>query len=226
MRQFSFIMVHFLGLIVAVSVNAQISVGVKGGIHFADVRTEGISNQYLPEPQVYEGFLLGAVVEMPLMNGFSFRPELNFVQKGFRAMEEFAVTDIDLPVGAGMKTRLNYMEVPLLFKYAQGNDLAKWYVVAGPAISYATEGYVRPVVRAVIDFTLPAQQLNLDNDIYRRWDASVTGGLGGEVKAGPGKIFADIRYTHGLANVFNNPIVDVKVKNQGFTLSAGYAYTF
>lgn len=226
MRRFSFLLVILTGLFYSYSSNAQISVGIKGGIHFADVRTEGISDQYLPEPQVYEGFTVGGVVELALQNGFSFQPELNFVQKGFRAMEEFPITDLDLPVGAGMKTRLNYLEVPLLFKYASGNDLAKWYVVAGPAVSYATEGYVRLVVRAVIDFTLPAQQLNLNNDIYRRWDAAVTGGLGGEIKAGPGKIFADVRYTHGLANVLNNPIVDVKVKNQGFTLCTGYAYNF
>lgn len=226
MRRFSYLSIILFSLIFHISTSAQYSIGVKGGVHFADVRVEGIADQYLPEPQVYEGFTIGTFAEIPMLNGFSFRPEINFIQKGFQAMEDFPITDIDLPVGAGMKTRLNYMEVPLLFKYTSGNQIAKWYVVAGPSISYATEGNVRPVVRAIIDFTLPAQELNLDNDLYRRWDAALTGGIGGEIKAGPGKIFSDVRYSYGLANVLNNPIVDVKVKNQGFTLSAGYAFQF
>jgi hypothetical protein len=206
--------------------HAQITVGVKTGIHFADARVEGFANDFLPEPEVYSGFAGGVFVELPMLNGFSFRPELNYVQKGFQAMQNLSFSELEVPVGAGLKTRINNLEVPLLFKYTNGNEVAKWYIIAGPNVSYATDAWARPVVRAIIEFTLPRQDINLSNDIYRRWDISATGGVGGEIKAGEGKIIADLRYTHGFANFFDNPVIDVQLRNQGFTLSAGYAYTF
>ncbi|MFZ1703785.1 MAG: porin family protein [Saprospiraceae bacterium] len=205
---------------------AQISVGIKTGINFADANIDGIANNYLPNAEVYTGFSVGIVAEIPMLHGFSFRPELNYIEKGFQSMEDFGITQWDIQVGAGVKTRLQYIEAPLLMKFSQGNDLAKFYVIAGPNVSYAVDGWVRPVVRAVIDFTLPRNDLHLSNDIYRRWEISATGGIGGEVKAGGGKIFADVRYTQGFSNILDNPIVDIKIRNQGFGLNVGYAYNF
>lgn len=205
---------------------AQISVGVKTGLHFGDARVDGLADNFLPDPTVYAGGIIGAVVEIPMLNGFSFRPELQLVQKGFQAMEEIGIGDVDIPVGAGLKTRVNYVEMPLLIKYSAGSETARFYALAGPGFSYAAQAWVRPVVRAVIDFTLPRQDLDLSNDIYRRWEVSAIGGIGGEFKAGNGKIFADIRYTYGLSNLFDNPIIDVQLKNQGVSLAAGYAYQF
>ncbi|MBK6565220.1 MAG: PorT family protein [Saprospiraceae bacterium] len=205
---------------------AQISVGVKTGVHFGDARVEGFADSYIPELETYSGFTAGVNVEIPMLNGFSFRPEINYVEKGFRTMAEIGFSDIDIPVGAGIKTRLQYVEAPLLFKYSVGTEKAKFYAIAGPSFAYAADGFVRPVVRALIDFNLPRQDLNLSNDIYRRWDISATGGLGGEWKAGNGKIFADLRYTYGFANVLDNPIIDVRVKNQGASFAVGYAFNF
>ena len=157
------------------NVHSQISVGVKTGVHFADARIEGFADSYLPELEIYTGFTAGVIVEIPMLNGFSFRPEINYVEKGFRTMAQVGFTDIDIPVGAGVKTRLQYIETPLLLKYSIGNEKAKFYAIAGPSVAYAADGFVRPVVRALIDFNLPRQDLNLSNDIYRRWDIAATG---------------------------------------------------
>lgn len=205
---------------------AQISVGIKTGLHLGDARVEGLADNFLPDPTVYAGGIVGGIVEIPMLNGFSFRPEIQYVQKGFQAMEQIGITEIDIPVGAGLKTRLNYVEMPLLIKYSTGSEKAKFYAVAGPGFSYAAQAWVRPVVRTIIDFTLPRQDLDLSANMYRRWEASAIGGIGGEFKAGNGKIFTDVRYTYGLSNLFDNPIIDVRLKNQGLSLSAGYTYHF
>jgi hypothetical protein len=226
MRRYIFSGLFSVLCLVNSQINAQISVGVKTGVHFGDARIEGSANDFIPEMEMYSGFTTGVNVEIPMLNGFSFRPEINYVEKGFRTMAEIGITEIDIPVGAGIKTRLQYVEAPLLFKYSAGTEKAKFYAIAGPSFAYAADGFVRPVVRAIIDFNLPRQDLDLSNDIYRRWDISATGGLGGEWKAGNGKIFADMRYTYGFANVFDNPIIDVRLKNQGFSFSAGYAFNF
>lgn len=226
MRRYFSVGLFCLLFFVSNNVHSQISVGVKTGVHFADARIEGFADSYLPELEMYTGFTAGLNVEIPMLNGFSFRPEINYLEKGFRTMAEIGITDIDIPVGAGIKTRLQYVEAPLLFKYSVGTEKAKFYAIAGPSFAYAADGFVRPVVRALIDFNLPKQDLDLSDDIYRRWDIAATGGLGGECKAGNGKIFADLRYTYGFANVLNNPIIDVRVKNQGTSFAVGYAFNF
>lgn len=211
------------------SLNAQISVGVKTGVNFADTNMDGIITNLLPEQTVYPGFTAGLIAELPLKNGFSFRPELNYIQKGFVTQADiydFELLGIDIPIGAKAKTRFNYIEMPLLFKYSIGNELAKVYFIGGPNVAYAANAHIRPVANLLVNINLPAVNLNLNDDIYQRWELSGTIGAGGELKAGAGKIFADVRYTHGFTNMLSNPIIEMKTKNQGFNLSAGYAYNF
>lgn len=208
---------------------AQVSLGVKIGVNMADARTEGLIANFIPEQTIYPGFTAGLVAEIAIKNGFSFRPELNYIQKGFitqASLYDFEILGIDIPVGATAKTRFNHIEMPLLMKYSIGSEIAKAYFIAGPNVSYIANAHIRPVANLLIDFNLPRVNINLDNDIYRRFEISGTIGAGGEFKAGNGKIFADARYTLGISNMLDNPIIDIQSKNQGFNISAGYAYTF
>ncbi len=208
--------------------HAQVSVGIKAGANFADTRVAGSFENLVPEQTTYTGCTAGIVAEIPVSGNFSFRPELNYIQKGFIVGKSYDLNllGIDMNVGAKAKTRINYMELPLLFKYNIGNQNAKAYIIAGPNVAYATSANLRPVATFLVDFNLPLVKIDLTNDIYQRWELSGTMGAGGEVKAGNGKIFADARYNLGFTNMLNNPIVDVRIKNQGFNVSAGYAFNF
>lgn len=216
-------------IIISVSSQAQVSIGVKTGVNFADTRVDGLLDNVLPDQTMYTGFTAGLIAEIPIQNGLSFRPELNYIQKGFITeanIYDLELLGIDIPIGAKAKTRFNYLEMPLLMKYSVGTESAKFYIIGGPNISYAANAHVRPVANLLINFNLPKINLNLDGDIYQRWELSGTLGAGGEFKAGHGKIFADARYTLGFTNMLDNPIIDVTSKNQGVNVSAGYAYTF
>jgi Outer membrane protein beta-barrel domain len=217
-----------LALFSIVTLEAQVSVGVKVGANFADTRVNGLIENLTPEQTTFTGFTAGVVAELPVLGNLTFRPELNFIQKGFTTAQSFDVEllGIDMPIGAKARTRINYIELPLLLKYNIGNETAKAYVIAGPNISYAANAELRPVATLLVDFNLPSVNIDMSNDIYQRWELSGTLGAGGEVKAGNGKIFADARYNLGFTNMLNNPIVDLRIKNQGVNLSAGYAYTF
>ena len=210
------------------NIQAQISVGAKIGANFADTRVDGLLGNLAPEQTTFTGFTAGVMAEIPMINALSFRPELNYIQKGFTVSQSFDVDliGIDMEVGAKARTRINYIELPLLLKYSIGSDAAKVYAIAGPSIAYAANAELNPVATFIVDFNLPSIPINLDNNIYNRWEISGVLGAGGEVKAGNGKVFADARYNLGFTNMLNNPIVDLRIKNQGFNVSAGYAYSF
>ncbi len=228
MRNLKNINIAIFSLLFAISLDAQYSIGAKIGVNFADTRVDGLLGDLAPEQTTYSGFTAGIVAEIPLVNALSFRPEINYIQKGFTVGKAFDVSllGIDMPIGAKAKTRINYIEMPLLLKYSYGTDDAKVYAIAGPNISYASSAELRPIATLIIDFNLPRVNINLGDDIYNRMEVSGTMGLGGEIKAGNGKIFADARYTLGFTNMLDNPIIDMRIKNQGFNISTGYAYTF
>lgn len=210
------------------NIQAQISVGAKIGANFADTRVDGLLGNLAPEQTTFTGFTAGVMAEIPMIHALSFRPELNYIQKGFTVSQSFDVDliGIDMEVGAKARTRINYVEMPLLLKYSIGTDAAKVYAIAGPSIAYAANAELNPVATFIVDFNLPSIPINLDNNIYNRWEISGVLGAGGEVKAGNGKVFADARYNFGFTNMLNNPVVDLRIKNQGFNVSAGYAYSF
>jgi hypothetical protein len=228
MKQFKFLFSITATVMFLSQSTAQVSIGIKAGANFADTRVEGIIVALTPQQTTFTGYTLGIIGELTLKSGLSFRPELNFIQKGFTVSQSFdvEVLGIEMPLGAKARTRINYIELPLLLKYVIGSDLAKAYFIAGPTLGYAANAELRPVASLLIDFNLPRVNINLNNDFYQRWEISGTLGIGGEIKAGNGKIFADGRYNLGFTNMLDNPIVDLRIKNQGVNVSAGYAFTF
>ncbi len=222
---------HLIVLFVITMVSyssAQMTIGVKTGINVADATVAGPIGDLLPDIRTNSGFTVGVWSEINMLNGFSFRPELNYTQKGFRFIGDLSALGINTGISAGIgaRVRLNTMEAPLLVKYSIGNDVAKVYAILGPTVSYSTDAIARPIVRAIIDFNIPGQEFNLSNDIFRRWELSGTVGIGGEIKAGNGKIFGDVRYNHAISTMLNNPIVDLDLRNKSFGVHVGYGYTF
>lgn len=228
MRSLRKITLGMAAWIMMFNINAQMSVGVKMGANFADTKVNGLLGNLAPEQTTFTGFTAGIMAEITMKDALSFRPELNYIQKGFTVSQSFDVNliGIDMEIGAKARTRINYVEMPLLLKYSIGSDQAKIYAIAGPSIAYAANAELNPVATFIVDFNLPSIPVNLDNNIYNRWEISGVMGVGGEVKAGHGKVFTDVRYNMGFTNLLNNPIVDLRIKNQGFNISAGYAYSF
>ncbi|MEM9918937.1 MAG: hypothetical protein AAF990_12625, partial [Bacteroidota bacterium] len=63
---------------------------------------------------------------------------------------------------------------------------------------------------------------DLDNLDFNRWEVSGTVGAGMTIDTRGGALFMDARYTHGLTDVNQLPIVDLNAKNRGFGVNIGY----
>jgi opacity protein-like surface antigen len=227
MKNLKFTLMALLMLSVS-GIMAQMSVGIKGGINFGDLHVQGISDEILPNIRAISGPTVGITFEREFSQNFSMLSEVNYVQKGFVIDEGIGVNilGMDVPIGVRAETRFNYFEVPLLAKYKIGNEQFAAYVVAGPSASYASSAYIQPKATVLIDFNLPRIDLDLSDDMYSQWDFSGVVGAGVEYNTGGGKVFGDLRYSHSFSNVLNDPVIDIKLKNKGFSLGIGYAMSF
>jgi len=203
---------------------AQVSLGVKGGINFANISTPDLSVIGIPKTQTNPSITVGAIAEIPIAGGFSIQPELNFTQKGFVIKENIPLDLINMPLPIGVKatTDLNYFELPVLAKMNFGNEKTGAYVTAGPTVSYAQSARFRTSTNFIIDINIVDQKFDLDALNISRWDIGASVGAGGTVNLGGTKLFVDARYTHGFQKLDNIPVIDLDFKNKSFALTTGF----
>ncbi len=207
----------------------QAEFGVKAGMTFSDVSANGLNfNSNFLDPQMIVGPTAGLYSEVPLGTDFYFSPELNYTQKGFRIREstEMTVFGLTIPVGAEAVVRMHYIDAPLTLKYAIGLGNVRGYIKAGPTLGYAVAGSVTTRLKSIVD--IKVAEINLDPQ-GKRYNALEVGGIVGagvEIPTAHGKFFVDASFAHGFSNIYDLPIVDLRVKNRALGVGIGYALTF
>ncbi|MFK7770661.1 MAG: porin family protein [Saprospiraceae bacterium] len=203
---------------------AQVSLGLKGGVNFANITLPEIGIINIPDAQTNKSFTVGAVAEFGIKNGFAIQTEANYTKKGFIINEgiPLELANIPLPVGVKVTTDLNYIEVPILAKYNFGNGKVGGYVTAGPTMSYASGGRFRTAANFIIDFNVIDRKFDFDDLNISKFDIGASIGAGGTVNLGATKLFVDARYTHGFNKLDNIPVIDLDFKNKNFALTTGF----
>jgi len=92
------------------------------------------------------------------------------------------------------------------------------YLVVGPSIGYRTGATTTDVI------TGEEQDIEDEDDI-ETWDYGVTAGGGLGYAVGRATIFAEGRYTLGLADL-DGPDPDASLKNRGVQILAGFTVPF
>ncbi|HEY9046312.1 MAG TPA: porin family protein [Ohtaekwangia sp.] len=191
-----------VALIVAVSASYAQSIIPKAGLSLSKIHGNDASGT-----DSKAGLTLGVGFNLPLGEGaFSIQPELNYIQKGFKASED----------GGTAKLNLNYLELPVLVKASFG-DVTKFYVNAGPSIAYGLSGKVS-YEEGNMKFSSKVKFGDGDAEdivyINNKIDLGVQFG-GGVLIAG--KVMVDVRYGLGLTKLSD----DTEVKNGGFQFTVG-----
>ncbi len=115
---------------VATSVQAQVSFGIRGGVNFSNINGKDASDDKL-ENKLIPGFNAGVNVEIPVADEFFVQPGLLFSTKG---------TKWD---GSGnVKTTLGYLELPVNFLYKPDLGAGKMLLGVGPYVAYGVSGDV------------------------------------------------------------------------------------
>jgi hypothetical protein len=205
---------------------AQLSIGVKGGVNFANVYTTEALGNLTPDFKPIDEFHFGVVGELGLTNHFALQSELNVIKKGLQFDEDFNanVFNMNIPLGVTTEARFTYIEVPVLAKVKFGDGPLQAYAVAGPTFGYAAAGRLDNKAKALLEIDLGSVDIDLDQINYERFEIGAQAGLGAVLDLGGTQLFADARYGLGFTELYDIPIFEERVKNKGISLSAGIMF--
>lgn len=192
-------------LLSAGSLMGQSFFGVKVGATIADVEQtqDGVEVETNSEVDLQ----FGALLDIGISKAFSIQPEVTYMKRknGFK----------DPIIGLKGERSISYLDLGALAKLRFGTEnVIGGYIGAGPFFNYILNGKV------AIGET--ETDLDFGDDKSARTDLSLVGALGLTFRLGGPTIFADARYIHGLGDLDNAKVSEVK--NRTIGLSAGLMF--
>lgn len=175
---------------------AEISLGIKGGLNLAKIRTDediamdedlSFANDDI---KMKPGLIIGGVFGIKLHEMFTIQPEVLFSMKGIKA-------EVD---ESSLKINYNYLEIPVLLRLniPAGSVIPNFYV--GPAVAFRL-GINGEAEIMGIALDLPDEEIEFMEENTKSVDFGLAMGGGIDINAGPGNIVLDIRYTLGLLKI-------------------------
>jgi hypothetical protein len=152
------ILILAIGLFVATAASAQdrIKFGVKAGVNLSDIIKGDGNNNF--DTKVKTGFNAGVTVEIPLIAGLAFTPEVLYSQKGYKLTSS---------IGEFRQTT-SFIDVPILASFRLGSS---FNIVAGPQVSFLLS-----TKNKFINGYGTVEQTNVEND-SDRFKKSLVGGV-------------------------------------------------
>jgi len=170
-----------------------IKLGVKGGVNIADIG--GKDADSLGSTKTKAGFVGGVFAEIMIGDMFAIQPEVLYSQKGIKVED----------VGATAKFKLDYIEVPVLFKVnipIEGSKVRP-SVYAGPAVALKASCKVSGSLGGV-SVDVDCDDPSIDVPV-KSTDFGVAFGGGIAFDVGGAEVGVDVRYTLGLSKVSDDP---------------------
>lgn len=204
-------MVLAASMLLSNQIFAQIGFGGRVGVNLSNYNFE--LDEESEDFDTKAGLDIAGIVNIGLSENFSLQPELHFIQKGYKVEESFG------GFSSEGKLTLNYLEIPILAKYAFGTETIKAFALAGPSFGFAATGKSEFCFNGECE----SEDFEFDeNDGFNRNEVSLNLGAGIGFNAGPGQLFLDVRYLLGLSNLNDDDSVDGTVKSRGLNIGVGY----
>jgi len=195
------------GIVTAVS--AQTRFGINAGAVLANLKGEESGEEQKLDSKI--GITAGIRADVPLSENFSFRPGLNFVQKGGKEEFDFLGTQIK------STTTLNYLELPLNFVYNASAGKGKFFFGAGPVFGFGLSGKFK--VESGGDEQTEDVNFGDGEDEVKSFEFAGNVLAGYECASG---LYFQANYNPGFSNLSNAP--DSELKTTYFGLRIGYFF--
>lgn len=195
---------------VIISLNAEISLGLIGGLNFADVDpyVDGLSRQ----ADSITKYCFGLVSDIDLTEYFVLRFEPMYIEKGGKILDALRDTE-----DVQMKIHCSYIEFPVFIKTNHENRF-NLYLLGGPVFSFLlnceTElDYYFPEIDDKVSFEADLME------VTNSFDFGVGIGGGFKIPLNTFNIYCEARYVRGLMNARDNGEVTIEGEYMGETLT-------
>jgi hypothetical protein len=196
MKRITLLTLVFSGLATSAMAQAGLTVGLKGGMNFSNLKVDDPAATY----EGRAGYHFGAYTRIKLLK-LGIQPELIYSKQG---------ADLTTSTVTDAKQEFNYLNIPVMLKlYLAGG----FNLQAGPQFGFLVggSGEYDPVA-AVADGTFDPKEA------YDNADIAIGLGAGWEIKS----LSIDFRYNIGLSEIDDSASLEA-TKNQVFQLSLSYA---
>ena len=167
---------------------------------------------------------------------YSFQPELLYSVKGYKQTGTYkGLKSGDMFAGQerDYSIKLNYIELPVLFKVSVGSPTVKGNFMIGPYVSYLIGGENNltlgstEIFKGDVNYEFTEENQNY---YFERVDYGATVGAGVSFRTTAGSFLLDARYSIGIpeATTYDPSLGDIAVRNRNSTIgiSLGYLYHF
>ncbi|MBS7563546.1 PorT family protein [Mucilaginibacter sp. Bleaf8] len=225
----------FLAIVLAASsfvasAQTQTKFGIKGGVNFANVHlsTEGSSTS--ANAGNLTSFSAGLFADVQVSEGFSIQPALLYSGKGFKISQTATATfeSVNVNAESKLKTKLNYIQVPVNFLYNSRTNAGNFFIGGGPFAAVAVSAHYKGYVygSGTDGQNTVEQREDMDEKIeigkdsgIKRMDYGITGLAGFRFN---NNLSLNVNYDLGLANINNGD--DTKMKTRVIGVSIGYSF--
>jgi len=200
-KRFTYLLVAFSGLALALPVGAQqYYVGAVGGLNFADMDlVYATGDDQVTVSRTALG--IGGVFGLRLTKNVCLELQPMYLQKGG--------TDKADQVNPDIEWRYSFLEVPTFAKVTFGQEI-RLYVMAGPTFGFLLSAEAEGEVGGVFGGQPLRTYKAALKDVTKSLDFGIGFGAGLSVSIGANIVFVDGRYTLGLANILQNGTIEWK----------------
>lgn len=181
----------FFVLFYVSAINAQLSIGLKGGINFGNMKMSNLIPGVQTSPK--SGVAIGGFIEYEFSNIFASLLEIRYVQKGIEGK-------INIPdYISEAKYYFNYLEFPLYFTFKIDDHALKPFLIGGINLGY--------LLSANVEGTTNGEKVSYDRiDEYEKVDLAVDFGIGLEylISTDLSYLFS-LNYSYGLTDILKWP---------------------
>ena len=215
------IIVVFIATIVSESF-AQ-TLGIRAGLNLSNILSKNDDDIYSDNFKMNPGFHIGAVVEFPITEIFSFETGLLLSTKGYKNNEGATI----LTETIEYKSRLNllYVDIPITSKIFFNLGDAKIYCTLGPYFGVGLIGRYNIEVTIMGETEINDKDIQWgsdeENDDMKRLDFGLTAGAGVEINT----IQVGLFYGLGLANISTNTDRGSIANNRILGISVGFKFS-
>jgi len=204
------------------SVSFAQTIGAKAGLNLSTMLMKDDNTTYSDNFKMNPGFHVGANIEFPITEIFSFETGLLFSTKGYK--DEYKVEEHEI-IDYKNKLNLYYLDIPATAKASFNvGEEAKLYGLLGPYLGIGLSGKMK------IESTVRGNKTTTEEDIkwgtdsqsddFKRVDFGLIGGVGVEFYS----VFIEASYGYGLINICSYTDNGYKTNNRVLGISAGYKF--